>query len=317
MDYGYLGYSSGKEASVLKYVIEALGKCRCKDGYIKNDFDRTVIDGIIKSSYLDLSEEKSDPPDFFFNNSNLAVDIFIVSDLTLKKGGKNIEFEQFKERINSINNSCGNNKVYFRKFEIKGFHDVASFSRYRDNLNSTINSHFKHNKEKYLNLKHWNKAGSTKYKGFIVIDLGHLYVDSRYISNYSGKGSHLARLTNRRSVYYPWMDAKVMENFYKSDCDFVVWWCPRRYGVLNFYDLTFNEVNIVDCRSKHKECLDYEEFMSSENLYYNGLIRYSECDCNNIGLLWDGGLITEFIREGSRINDCDRYEILEEGFFRF
>lgn len=317
MDFGYLGYKSGKEASVLGYVIEALNRCKCRDWYIKNNFYKTVVDGITTSSYLDLSKEKSDPPDFFFNNSNLAVDIFIASDLTLKKGGKNIEFEQFEERINSINNSCGNDKVYFRKFKLKGFHDVASFERYIWNLNNTINKHFKLSGGKNPNLKHWNKADSTKYKGFIVIDLGHLYVDSRLISEYSGKGSHLTRITNRRGVYYPWMDERVMENFYKSDCDFVVWWCPRRYGVLSLYYFSFNEVNIVDCRDKHKKCLDYKDFISSENLYYDGLISYSECDYNKMGLLWDGGLITEFIREGSRINDCDRYEILEEWFFRF
>lgn len=317
MDFGYLGYNSGEEVNVLGHVIKALNKCKCIDGYIKNDLDRAVIDGITTSSYLDLSKEKLDPPDFFFNNSNLAVDIFIVSDLTLKNGGKNIEFEQFKDRKSSISKHCGDTWGHFRKVEFKGFDDVASFERYMLNLNSTIENHFEHNGEKCIDLKHWNKADSTKYKGFIVIDLGHLYIDSRLISKYSGKGSHLARLTNRKSVYYPWMDAKVMENFYKSACDFVVWWCPRRYDVLSYYDFSFNEANIVDCRDKHKECIDYEEFISSENLYYNGLIRYSECDYNNMGLLWGGGLITEFIREGSRINDCDRYEILEEGFFRF
>lgn len=306
-DYGWLYNDRGKEIRAFWYAINAFKE---NDGRLfgveQNSFTKEIEDKIIReqNSVMDFNhsidsdgnEVKADPPDFYFKNSKIALELFYSSDLNSRN---NPEVRCFKDRMNRI------------KIEYKDYENLASMPIYRKSLMGTIEKHFGGKAECEPSLERWNNGKDLEfsYKGFLVVDLGHLYVDRdtlldckdkciphMNLSNGEIKVNHLRRISSYQSIYMPWKDASIMEYFYKYDCDFVIWWQPRRYGEVRFNKPSINEIAVIDTRDKSMlgNSLEYQEFIRDSvkdcGYYEYRLIKYNESDYDNMVVACDRGV---------------------------
>lgn len=297
-DYGWLYTDSGKEARAFRYAINAFKENNGRlFGVEQNSFTKEIEDKIIReqNSVMDFNhsidsdgnEVKADPPDFYFKNSKIALELFYASDLNSRN---NPEVKCFKDRINRI------------KIEYKEYENLAGISRYRENLIKIIKRHFRDKAECEPSLQHWNNGKDLEfsYKGFLIIDLGHLYVDRntlidcdcKCIPHMGNKINHLDRISSYQSIYMPWRDASAMEYFYKYDCDFVIWWQPRRYDEVMFHKPSINEIAVIDTRDKSMlgNSLEYQEFIRDCSYNEYRLIKYSKSDYANMVVICDRGV---------------------------
>ena len=299
-DYGWLYNDSEKEIRAIGYAMKAFKEKDCRlFGVEQNSFSKEMEHKIVReacsaidfNNFIDSdgNEVKIDPPDFYFNNSKIALELFYASDITLDNG-YNPEVISFKNRMSRI------------KTEYKEYEKFASISRYRKNLMRTIKNHFGDKDECEPSLKHWSnrKNFEFSYKGFLIVDLGHLYVDSdtlmdcecKCIPHLGKKVNHLNRISSYQSIYMPWRDANIMEYFYKYDCDFVIWWQPRRYDEIMFDKPKIGEIAVIDTRDKSKldSSLKYREFIRLCDFYDYSLITYDESDYDNMVVVCSRGV---------------------------
>lgn len=209
-----------------------------------------------------------------------------------------------------------------QKVEFKGYEDIVRLSIYKSNLERVIKKHFRDNGAAEPSLQHWNngKEFEFSYKGFLIIDLGHLYVDRdtlldcdcKCIPHMGNRINHLDRISSYQSIYMPWRDASAMEYFYKYDCDFVIWWQPRRYDEVRFHKPSINEIAVIDTRDKSVlgNSLDYQEFIRDSikdcGYYEYILIKYNESDYDNMVVVCDRGVFDNKDSKVARL-DADDY----------
>lgn len=294
-DYGWIYADSGKETRVLGYAINAFKE---NDGRLfgveQNSFTKEIESKIIEQNFSKL---KNDPPDFYFKDSKIGLEMFYAIDIN--SNGYNPEVKCFKDRMNRV------------KIEYKEYESLASLSRYRKNLINTIKKHFIYKNVLNTRLEHWNNGKDLEfsYKGFLVVDLGHLYVDSntlldckdKCIPHMGEKINHLRRISGYQSIYMPWRDTNIMEYFYKYDCDFVIWWQPRRYDEVKIHKHNINEIAVIDTRDKSKldSSLEYKRFIRCCDCCNYNLIKY---DYDNMVVICDRGVFDNNDSEGSKLN---------------
>ena len=322
-DYGWIYTDSGKEMRVLGYAINAFKE---NDGRLfgveQNSFTKEIESKILRdennftvfSHFIDSNgdEVKADPPDFCFNSSKIALELFYASDITLDNG-YNIEAKSFKDRMDKLAKAYGLG-VTGCKVENKGYENFVNLSRYRENLMETIKNHFIYKKVLNARLEHWNNGKDLEfsYKGFLIVDLGHLYIDSnilldckdKRVPHMGEKINHLRRISSYQSIYMPWRDTNIMEYFYKYACDFVIWWQPRRYNEIMFDRPEIGEIAVIDTRDKSKldSSLEYKEFIRSCGYYDYSLIEY---EYDNMVVICDRGVFDNKDSKVGKLNDCD------------
>lgn len=303
-DYGWLYTDSGKEARAFRYAINAFKENNGRlFGVEQNSFTKEIESQIIEQNFSKL---KKDPPDFYFNSSKIGLEMFYISDA-------NFEAKWFKNRLNELDRLYKFG-ITCQKVEFKGYEDIVRLPIYKANLERVIKKHFRDNGVAEPSLQHWNNGKDLEfsYKGFLIIDLGHLYVDRntlidcdcKCIPHMGNKINHLDRISSYQSIYMPWRDASAMEYFYKYDCDFVIWWQPRRYDEVMFHKPSINEIAVIDTRDKSKlgNSLDYQEFIRDCSYNEYRLIKYSKSDYANMVVICDRGV---FDNKDSKVAKLD------------
>lgn len=228
-----------------------------------NSFTRKVYKWLQNSDqFIANNMHSALPPDYFSDFYNSMFDITRINDSEIRKN-----YNPVKIREKSLEREIKTNfpdlpstvELIINSHDDDNYDHDHNYTNYLKNEKRVIQNHI--NK-----IDIWKKEHPRiKHKGLIIFDETELYIHKIY-SNQENK-FHLHPGEKGNPIYHePWNDKNMIDFIYKSDLDFVVWFCPyKKYGALcNYpYYKVYPSIIILDTRYPRENYTEYPKPLTS------------------------------------------------------
>ena len=213
----------------------------------------------------DNSGHDSLPPDFFSTRYSVMFDVMRTNDTEEKKTynpklsrERKMENELKEKEIIGEHNP---NAIVICNSETSKV-DEHSYTKYLKQLKRVVSDHLSSNGHPNKVKEIWEKEHpNIKYKGLLVFDETECYYEGQTFYAGNEQFAHLWRNDKPLVLHRPWEDKNMMQQFYESDLDFVVWACP--YKVFSSITLESKQfypaVVIIDVRNRRDKYCEYDE----------------------------------------------------------
>lgn len=204
------------------------------------------------------------PPDFYSDEIDIMVDIYRVNDSEIKKTynptmivEKKLQQEIEHSRISEIFPQATEKLICIDK---DWYSDtIHNINNYIKNITRVTSEHL--TSKAHPNKIHdiWTKKHpNITRKGLVVYDETENYFHGYKIPY--PPNQWLYNWTKPKIFYKPWMDKKIMQQIYKSDCDFLLWFMPYKCydEFTRKMDKTFPQLVILDTRFPVEKYIEYD-----------------------------------------------------------
>lgn len=226
--------------------------------YSGNSFSKKILNYIKKiGTFTENNSHSALPPDFYSDEFSCMFDVMRINDSEIKKSYNPVKIRerQLEKEIkkSGILDMVSPNPTIFIISE--GRDDEHSFKNYKKQCNRVMSEHIK-------KISIWkNEHPDIKYKGLLIFDETNCYFEGCVIDVYVDLCAFLWDASKPIVYHKPWMDAAFIENAYKSDLDFVIWFCPYKpYGnLLQQTHYHYPKLVILDTRFPRYDFMQYCE----------------------------------------------------------
>lgn len=232
--------------------------------YNGNSLEKKVLHCIRDLDALeDNSGHDALPPDYYSSRYTVMFDVMRTND-TEEKKSYNPKMSRERDMENELLNRGVIENINPEAMIICNSEtsevDYHSYEKYLKQLKRVVKTHLfsKANVNKIDCI--WKKEHpDIKYKGLLILDETECYYEG--ITFYAGNEQfgHLWRTDKPLVLHKPWEDRNMMQQFYDSELDFIVWACPYKVhsSVTMKSHQYYPAVVIVDVRGNREK---YEEY---------------------------------------------------------
>lgn len=233
--------------------------------YNGNSFEKKVWHCI---SDLDALQDNSGhdalPPDFYSPRYSVMFDVMRTNDTEEKKTyNPKMSRERGMEKELRENGFIGEHNpdaIVICNSESSEV-DSHSYAKYLKQLKRVVSIHLSSNGHPNKLKDIWEKEHpDIKYKGLLIFDETECYYEG--VTFYAGNDlfGHLWRTDRPLVLHRPWEDKNMMQQFYDSDLDFIVWACPCKvHSYVTMKAMQhYPAVVIIDVRGNRDRYTEYD-----------------------------------------------------------